>query len=212
MKFTVSELKKRAYLSEEGGELSFEEPDVIPLIPQFLQEEEELKGASRGSAYHKFLELLDFTKEYKKEELQDTICRLQEEKKLSEEMAACIRIKDILGFLNCPSGQRMHKAALQSLLYKEQPFVLGVDAQEIYPEEPGGEVILIQGIIDVCFEEDGELVVLDYKTDQVKTAEELRDKYHSQLEYYGAALEQLLKKHVKEKIIYSFTLKQEIVV
>lgn len=212
MKFTVSELKKRAYLSEEGGELSFEEPDVIPLIPQFLQEEEELTGASRGSAYHKLLELLDFTREYEKEDLQNMICRLQEEKKLSEEMAACIRIKDILGFLNCPSGQRMHRAALQSLLYKEQPFVLGVDAQEIYPEETGEEVILIQGIIDVYFEEDGELVVLDYKTDQVKTAEELRDKYHSQLEYYGAALEQLLKKRVKEKIIYSFTLRQEIVI
>lgn len=212
MKFTVSELKKRAYLSEESGEQSFEEPDVIPLIPQFLQEEEELTGASRGSAYHKLLELLDFTREYEKEDLQNAVCRLQEEKKLSGEMAACIRIKDILGFLNCPSGQRMHKAALQSLLYKEQPFVLGVDAQEIYPEEAGGEVILIQGIIDVYFEEDGELVVLDYKTDQVKTAEELRDKYHSQLEYYGAALEQLLKKHVKEKIIYSFTLGQEIVI
>lgn len=212
MKFTVSELKKRAYLSEESGELSFEEPDVIPLIPQFLQEEEELTGASRGSAYHKLLELLDFTREYEKEDLQNTIRRFREEKKLSEEMVACIRIKDILGFLNCPSGQRMHKAALQSLLYKEQPFVLGVDAQEIYPEETGREVILIQGIIDVCFEEDGELVVLDYKTDQVKTAEELRDKYHSQLEYYGEALQQLLKKRVKEKIIYSFTLKQEIVI
>lgn len=210
MKFTVSELKKRAYLSEESGALAFEEPDVIPLIPQFLQEQEELTGASRGSAYHKLLELLDFTKEYEEESLQNTINMLQEEKKLSQEMAACIRIKDILGFLNCRSGQRMHKAALQSLLYKEQPFVLGVDAEEIYPGETSGEVILIQGIIDVYFEEDGELVVLDYKTDKVNTAEELREKYHSQLEYYAEALEQLLKKHVKEKIIYSFTLRQEI--
>lgn len=210
MKFTVSELKKRAYLSEEGGELACEEPDVIPLIPQFLQEREELAGASRGSAYHKLLELLDFTKEYGEEELQAAIAGLREEKKLSQEMAACIRIGDILGFLRCTSGQRMHRAARQSCLYKEQPFVLGVDAKEIYPEGTSGEVILIQGIIDVYFEEDGELVVLDYKTDQVQRAKDLKEKYHAQLEYYAEALELLLGKRVKEKIIYSFTLKEEI--
>ena len=71
-------------------------------------------------------------------------------------------------------------------------------------------MILVQGIIDVCFEENGELVVLDYKTDRVRKAEELREKYHAQLDYYAEALEQLLKKPVKEKIIYSFTLQEEI--
>lgn len=71
-------------------------------------------------------------------------------------------------------------------------------------------MILVQGIIDVCFEENGELVVLDYKTDRVRKAEELREKYHAQLDYYAEALEQLLKKPVKEKIIYSFTLREEI--
>lgn len=210
MKFTVSELKKRVYLSEESGEQIFEEPDVIPLIPQFLQEQEELAGASRGSAYHKLLELLDFTAEYEEESLKQAIERLCEENKLSEEMAACIRIRDILGFLHCASGARMHRAARQSRLYREQPFVLGVDAKEIYPEETGGETILIQGIIDVYFEEDGELVVLDYKTDKVKRAEELKEKYHAQLEYYAEALELLLGKKVKEKLIYSFTLGEEI--
>ena len=71
-------------------------------------------------------------------------------------------------------------------------------------------MILVQGIIDVCFEENGELVVLDYKTDRVRKAEELREKYHAQLDYYAETLEQLLKKPVKEKIIYSFTLREEI--
>ncbi len=153
---------------------------------------------------------MDFTTDYGQEELQAAIAGLQEEKKLSEEMTACIRIPDILGFLHCPSGQRMHRAARQSCLFKEQPFVLGVDAKEIYPEGTSGEVILIQGIIDVYFEEDGELVVLDYKTDRVQSAKDLKEKYHAQLEYYAEALELLLGKRVKEKIIYSFTLKQEI--
>ncbi|WP_251388906.1 helicase-exonuclease AddAB subunit AddA [Mediterraneibacter agrestimuris] len=210
LKFTVSELKKRVYLKEESGELLYEEPEVVPLIPQFLREEEELTGASRGSAYHKLLELLDFRKEYEERSLADAVTKLKEEKKLSDEMADCIRITDILEFLHCGAGVRMQKAAVQSKLFKEQPFVLGVHAEEIYPDITSDETILVQGIIDVYFEEEGELVVLDYKTDNVRTAEQLKEKYHAQLDYYAQALEQLLQKRVKEKIIYSFTLGEEI--
>ena len=205
----------------------YEEPDVVPLIPQFLKEEEELKGASRGSAYHKLLELLDFSARYDEKSLAEQIEKLRGEGKLSPEMADCIRVDDILTFLNSASGRRMSQAAAKGRLYKEQPFVLGVDAAEIYPEEvfrtetqpeePENrgnecqtETILVQGIIDVYFEEDDGLVVLDYKTDRVRLGRELKDKYQAQLQYYARALEQLLEKPVKEKIIYSFTLKEEI--
>ncbi len=210
LKFTVSELKKRAYLSEESGEELYEEPDIVPLLPEFLKESAELTGASRGSAYHKLLELLDFSLDYDADTLEKEITDLQTEGKLSNEMAECIRIPDILTFLHCESGLRMHNAARNRQLKKEQPFVLGVDAREIYPGEATEETILVQGIIDVYFEEAGELVVLDYKTDKVKTARELQEKYHAQLDYYAQALEQLLGKKVKEKIIYSFTLEKEI--
>ena len=214
LKFTVSELKKHAYLKEESGEILYEEPEMVPLIPKFMQETEELKGASRGSAYHKVLELLDFSEEYKEEtfgvQLGEQIRRFQEEGRLSKEMADCIRLPDILRFLNSGAGKRMRAAARAGCLWREQPFVLGIPASEIYPEIQSEEMILVQGIIDVCFEENGELVVLDYKTDRVCKAEELREKYHAQLDYYAEALEQLLKKPVKEKIIYSFTLQEEI--
>lgn len=65
MKFTVSELKKRKALQEEAGEEMYKEPQTVPLLPRFIKEEETLSGASRGSAYHKFLELLDFAKNTK---------------------------------------------------------------------------------------------------------------------------------------------------
>ena len=68
----------------------------------------------------------------------------------------------------------------------------------------------MQGIIDVYFEEEDGLVVLDYKTDRVSDEKELVDKYHAQLDYYAKALEQLTEKKVKEKLIYSFTLGKEI--
>ena len=97
-------------------------------------------------------------------------------------------------------------------LFKEQPFVLGIDASEIYPQDQSGEKILVQGIIDVYFGESDGLVVLDYKTDKVRSAGELKEKYHAQLDYYARALTQLTGKPVKEKIIYSFTLGEEIAV
>ena len=153
---------------------------------------------------------MDFSVQYDEIALEKEIVRLQAEGKLSDDMAECIRIRDILAFLHCESGQRMHRAAQKQLLKKEQPFVLGVDAREIYPGEDSAETILVQGIIDVYFEEDEELVVLDYKTDKVRTARDLQEKYHSQLDYYAQALEQLTEKKVKEKIIYSFTLEEEI--
>lgn len=213
LKYTVSELKKRASMSEDGadlGALLVEEEDVIPLIPQFLQEEEELTGASRGSAYHKLLELLDFAQEYDAESLQTAVDDFQKEGVLSGEMAACIRIPDLLHFLGTDVGKRMHRAAMAGTLYKEQPFVFGVDAKEIYPGSDSEELVLIQGIIDVYFEEDGELVVLDYKTDRVGDGGELVEKYQEQLHLYGRALEQMTLKTVKEKVIYSFTLAEEI--
>ena len=61
----------------------------------------------------------------------------------------------------------MWRAQEQGLLYREQPFVLGIDAKRLDPDLPKGEKVLIQGIIDVFFIEDGEIVLLDYKTDVI---------------------------------------------
>lgn len=115
----------------------------------------------------------------------------------------------------------MTQAAGNGKLRKEQPFVLGVAASEIYPEiyqdiqkrsqeadeNRKEETILIQGIIDVWFEEEDGLVLLDYKTDRVRNASQLKELYHAQLDYYAQALEQLLEKPDEgRRIIYSFCL------
>lgn len=208
-KLSVSELKKQIFADEEGEEL-FHEEEVIPLLPKFLQEDSELTGASRGTAYHKLLELLDFGKEYDEETLKAEILALQSNGYFTKEMASCIRVKDILQFLQSNIGRRMQKAKRAGTLVAEQPFVLGVDAKTIYPEIDSKEVILVQGIIDVYFEEEDGLVVLDYKTDRVNSAEELTSRYRAQLAYYAEALERLTGKPVKEKKIYSFALHKEI--
>ena len=71
--------------------------------------------------------------------------------------------------------------------------------------------MLIQGIIDAFFEEDGRLVVVDYKTDLVAKGQELIKRYQVQLDYYKEALNRITGKEVSQKIIYSFALGQEIV-
>ena len=211
LKYTVSELKKSAALSGselETGEILVQEEKKI--LPAFLREEEPLTGASRGSAYHKVLELIDFSKTYDDPALEEALESFERQGYLSREMKACIRRTDILKFLQSDTGRRMHEAARNGKLYKEQPFVFGIDAKELYPETHTEELVLVQGIIDVYFEEEDALVVLDYKTDQVNKGEELVEKYQEQLKLYGRALEQITLKKIKEKMIYSFTLEEEI--
>ncbi len=113
-------------------------------------------------------------------------------------------------FLDSPLAGRMTAAARSGCLYREQPFVLGVAANLLQPEFPPEETVLIQGIIDVWFEEEDGIVVADYKTDAVREEKELVRRYALQLDYYAQALERLTGRKVKEKVIYSFALGREI--
>ncbi len=131
---------------------------------------------------------------------------------LSEEYKAAVNRKKILYFINSPLAERMHDAAKAGLLWKEQPFMLGISADRLSEEFPETEQVLVQGIIDVFFEEDGEIVLLDYKTDVIESPRELADRYRVQLDYYGEALERMTGKRVKERILYSFYLEEEVLV
>ena len=107
----------------------------------------------------------------------------------------------------------MKAAARAGALWREQPFVLGVDAREMYPEEQEGELILVQGIIDVFWMENDKIILLDYKTDRVKQAQELLMRYQTQLQLYADALSRVFSTDTKkmvaeEKLIYSFHLKE----
>ena len=72
------------------------------------------------------------------------------------------------------------------------------------------EKIVIQGAVDVCFIENGEIVILDFKTDRVNDLSELKDAYSGQLSIYAEACSKIFKMPVKEKIIYSFHLSDTI--
>ena len=216
-KTTVSELKKAGQKEEKNfseRDFSFplyelEEENIIPYIPRFMKEEESLGGAARGTAFHKVMELLDFGEAA--EPVEEQIEKMLREGRLAPEYAKAVSGPAVDAFLSTDLAKRMANAEKSGQLYREQPFVLGISADELNGEFPEDELVLIQGVIDVYFEENGELVVADYKTDRVEDGKELVEKYRKQLEYYARALQQLTGKRVKEKIIYSFRLHKEIV-
>ena len=145
------------------------------------------------------------------DKLEELLNQMTETGALSREFRAAVNPDKIARFLESDLAARMAGAAVKKKLHKEQPFVLGLPASMLNPGFPQEETVLIQGIIDVYLEEEDGLVVADYKTDSVTHAQELVNRYQVQLDYYALALEQLTGRRVKEKIIYSFALAEEVV-
>lgn len=208
-KLSVSELKKRSQEPEETDAKQLCAPEEEEIIPGFYQTDTQVKGAARGTLYHTFMENLDFSK---KEELQMQLEELVSCGKISRDEAAAVRLSDIRRFLKTKTGKGMEQAARAGKLHREQPFVLGVPAETIQKEWSGDETVLVQGIIDAWFEdEDGAVILVDYKTDHIADREKLAERYRGQLSYYAQALEQLTGRTVKTQVIYSFFLGKEIV-
>ena len=72
------------------------------------------------------------------------------------------------------------------------------------------EKVILQGIIDAFIMEEEGIILVDYKTDRVKNGEELRNRYQKQIDLYSEALEQILGKKVKRRVLYSFSLGEEV--
>lgn len=225
-KVSVSELKHRAM--EERSESAEQTlntaqplfPDEIatPYVPRFVQEAKENAGALYGTMVHRFLECLDFAglpdfaeeKQglyFVKQQI-DALCALG---RMQEADAKRLNWKQLLGFLQSDTAKRMRVAAEQGTLEREKPFVMSVPANLVWEESRPEEEVLIQGIIDVFWEEADGIVLLDYKTDHVDNAQELVHRYKKQLELYADALSRFSgEKPVKEILIYSFALAETI--
>ncbi|MBR1573143.1 MAG: helicase-exonuclease AddAB subunit AddA [Lachnospiraceae bacterium] len=173
-------------------------------------------GAKTGTAVHRFMECYNFT------DLEaDKAVSFNRQKKsilaaglMRDEDMELISQDKIVSFLESDLCGRMAAADNEDKLYREQPFVMSAMPEEIWPDKetnPENDPILIQGIIDVFFEEDGEIVLMDYKTDKVSGEEELIGRYKAQLNLYADAISKSRGQKVKEIIIYSFCLGKTIV-
>ena len=176
-----------------------EKPDS-PLIQKMKAEGKNI-GAAIGDSYHHALAFYDYSKDIS--QLSDF---------LSPEEYGLLNQEKLKKFLDSPLGQLFAKAYKENSLYREQHFMQEVEYEKLFPEDGGDNVekVILQGIIDAFLMEEEGIILVDYKTDRVKDGEELRKRYQKQIDLYSEALEQILGKKVKRRVLYSFSLGEEV--
>ncbi|MBP3434783.1 MAG: helicase-exonuclease AddAB subunit AddA [Clostridia bacterium] len=175
---------------------------VAQVRPAFLNAAG-LTPAERGTAMHNFMLFADYTSAAADPEAE--IIRLVSSGLLTAEQAQAIDRADLSVFFGSPLYQRMCRSPR---LLREFPFTALCPAYQLDPAlaEEDGEFMVMQGIADCVFYEDGELVIVDYKTDRVKTDRELLERYTTQLNIYRKSLSEALAVPVRDCLLYSFAL------
>lgn len=192
VKVSVSELAHK----DEGREFSFASR------PAFMSEQG-LTAAEKGSAIHALMQFADF-----KAFLSDPaaeIERLRLSRYLTESQCAAVDVNKILA---CLSNPLMTEYMNVQQSFREYRFAVKVKASDIYsdlPKENDGE-LLLQGAVDCAYVKDGSIIILDYKTDRVKTMQQLKERYQAQLELYSLAMKRMTGLEVSRRVIYSFEL------
>lgn len=210
-KTSVSELKMAALHEDEQTQVMFETEAEESVIPLFMKEEQKAGGATRGTAYHRLMELLNFRqfadltdKETRHTCLMTQVSEIIKRERMTQADMDLVQMEKIDAFLESELAQEMALADREGKLFQEQPFVMAIDAKRINPQFPAQESMLIQGIIDAYYEKQGEIYLLDYKTDRVAKKEDLIQRYQIQLDYYREALEKLTGKKVAGVYLYSY--------
>ena len=156
------------------------------------------------------MQRLNEKEEYDSDKIKKLIQDMVDNEIITKKEANIININQILKFTKSQLWKNIKNA---KQVYKEKPFYININAKDIYKGEKLDEKILVQGIIDLYYiDQDGKVVLIDYKTDYVKKNEEqmLIDKYRTQLNLYKKALEQSTKAEVKGVYIYSTYLQKMI--
>ena len=171
--------------------------------PQALQSEEDvLTGAQWGTLMHEAMQWLPLAK-YTQASLTKELDALVTKGTFTEEERNLLSDTSLYKFFSSDLGKRLINA---KRIERELPFSMLFDGKRVYDTLEDGENLFLQGIIDTAFEEDGEWVLVDYKTDRVKSGEDLIKRYKIQMDLYKEALQRLTGMPVKACYIYSFRL------
>lgn len=193
-KLSVSEIKN---MQTAGTEVKISVPK-----PRFLQNG--VTGADRGNATHRFLQFCDFDSVTDMSSLEREAKRLTENEFISKRDGELIEKEKILRFLQSDTMRRLNTLGTCN---KEQRFLFTLPAKKVMDTD-SEEPIIIQGVIDCWYIENGKAVIVDYKTDSVKDAAELVRRYEVQLKMYEKALSVLNGITTAHKYIYSFALSE----
>ena len=132
---------------------------------------------------------------------------LQADGKFSNDERSLLSDRSLYGFFNSDLGKRL---IASKRVERELPFSMLFDGNRVYPDVEEGERLFLQGIIDTAFVEDDQWILVDYKTDRVKSGDELVHRYKIQMDLYKEALETLTGMPVKASYIYSFRLHEAV--
>ena len=168
--------------------------------------EEIVTGAQWGTLMHEAMQWLP-VKKYTQKSMTDMLDSLQAEGKFSDEERSLLSDRSLYGFFNSNLGERL---IASKRVERELPFSMLFDGNRVYPDVENGERLFLQGIIDTVFVEDDQWVLVDYKTDRVKSGDELIRRYKIQMDLYKEALERLTNMPVKASYIYSFRLHEAV--
>ncbi len=177
--------------------------------PQALQSEEDvLTGAQWGTLMHEAMQWLPLVK-YTQASLTKELDALVTKGTFTEEERNLLSDTSLYKFFSSDLGKRLINA---KRIERELPFSMLFEGKRVYDTLEDGENLFLQGIIDTAFEEDGEWILVDYKTDRVKSGEDLIKRYKIQMDLYKEALQRLTGMPVKASYIYSFRLHDAIII
>lgn len=215
---TVSEIKKMIQEEDEEKHQKYYKENFALKTPSFIHQGEEKVGfnsAEKGTIFHLAMQLLDFSKFYTedvskiREEVKLQINSFVEKNIMSLDEAETIKINWIVKFIQSDIFKEIYIANKSEKLFKEKAIDYNIKLKNLFKDEniEEDEKIMVVGIIDLFFEnENGEIILLDYKTDYVtkENLEEIKARYKVQLDLYKSAIEDISGKKVAKKGLYLF--------
>ena len=146
-----------------------------------------------GTLNHMFLQHIDFKKSYAEDDLKNQLIYLVDNEFITKEESEVINISRIQDFLGSEFGQRIKNS---KTIYKEESFVMNYNGS------------VLSGTVDLFFEEENHIVLVDYKTDHIPLNEVTKraSYYKSQLDMYKEAIQKAFGKEVRQSYIYFLSL------
>lgn len=180
----------------------------VRLRPRFMENERDLTGAEIGTLTHKLLQLVSVAP-HTESTVEAELEALIERGVFTGREAKAIRIPAIVAFFDSPLGKRL---IASDTVLREKEFELFMEAS-VLTGAPTDAPIMLQGVIDCCFIEDGGWVLVDHKTTHVDashTARTVAERYRSQLDLYSKALTRLTGLPVKERYVYLLSVNEAV--
>ncbi len=212
-KWSVSAIRREELIDEEAKqrEIVITSGDEVAGIRTGVEKRKHASAADIGTAYHRIMEFLDFTKVIGEDGTADTgyiaerAAFLKDHDAIDEDVYTSLDLGRIAAFFTGELGRRAVAAASKGKLRREKPFTLRTVR--------GGRDMTVQGVIDCCFEEEGRMILIDYKSSYIKPGtsretelERIRNEYKVQIELYSEAVEKGTGMEVSEAYLYLFTI------